>query len=90
MMTNTQGITATSKQRLRQPNLQPTQSKKKNLLPNAPQYACYSYTPGSAHVAAGLSESADPGWPGREAWGSESWKGFKSSGISKRRGGLEL
>ena len=34
------------------------------MLPNASKYECFSYTPGSAHVAAGLSESADPGWPG--------------------------
>ena len=60
-MTNTEGVTTTSKRRLRQPNLQPTYSKKKIImLPNAPKYACYSYAPGSAHVAAGLSEPADP------------------------------
>ena len=40
-------------------------------------------------MAAGLSESADPGWPGLfgEGVGGE---GFKSLGISKRRGGLKL
>ena len=34
------------------------------MLPYASKHECFSYTPGSAHVAAGLSESADPGWPG--------------------------
>ena len=34
------------------------------MLPNASKYECFSYTPGSAHVAAGLSDSADPSWPG--------------------------
>ena len=29
-------------------------------VPHACKYQCPSYTPGSAHVAAGLSESADP------------------------------
>ena len=29
-------------------------------VPHARKYQCPSYTPGSAHVAAGLSESADP------------------------------
>ena len=33
-------------------------------VPHACKYQNPSYTPGSAHVAAGLSESADPGWPG--------------------------
>ena len=45
--------------------------------------------PGSAHVAAGLSESADPGWPGSSACGAVG-KGFKSLRISKLRGGLKL
>ena len=40
------------------------------MLPNASKYECFSYTPGSAHVAAGLSESADPGWPGASACGT--------------------
>ena len=40
-------------------------------------------------MAAGLSESADPGRPGESAWGSVG-RGFKSLGISKRRGGLKL
>ena len=41
-------------------------------------------------MAAGLSESADPGFrPGLSAWGSVG-KGFQSLGVSKRRGGLKL
>ena len=40
-------------------------------------------------MAAGLSESADPGWPGASACGAVG-RGFKSLGISKRRGGLRL
>ena len=40
-------------------------------------------------MAAGLSEYADPGWPGASAWGSVGG-GFKSLGISRRRGGLKL
>ena len=35
------------------------------MLPNASKYECFSYTPGSAHVAAGLSESADRAGPAR-------------------------
>ena len=39
-------------------------------VPHACKYQCPSYTPGSAHVAAGLSESADPGRPGAlGVWG---------------------
>ena len=34
-----------------------------------------------ACVAAGLSESADPGWPGREAWGSEQREGSRVNGY---------
>ena len=37
------------------------------LLPtlhSALKNQCLRYPSGSAHVAAGLSESADPGWPG--------------------------
>ena len=45
--------------------------------------------PGSAHVAAGLSESADPGRPGDLGVGSVG-KRLQSLGISKRRGGLRL
>ena len=59
------------------------------MLPNASKYECFSYTPGSAHVAAGLSESADPGWPGASACGALG-RGFKSLGISERRGSLKL
>ena len=44
-------------------------------------HACPSYIPGSAHVAAGLSESADPGWPGPSAWGSEQGEGSRVSGY---------
>ena len=40
-------------------------------------------------MAAGLSESADPGWPGSSACGAV-WKGFKSLRISKLRGSLKL
>ena len=40
-------------------------------------------------MAAGLSESADPGRPGASACGAVG-RGFKSLGISKRRGGLKL
>ena len=40
-------------------------------------------------MAAGLSESADPGCPGASAWGSVG-KGFKNLRISKRRGRLKL
>ena len=40
-------------------------------------------------MAAGLSESADPGWPGPSAWGSVG-KVFQSLRISRRRDGLKL
>ena len=32
-------------------------------------------------MAAGLSESADPGWPGPSAWGSEQGEGSRVSGY---------
>ena len=50
-------------------------------VPHACKYQSPSYTPGSAHVAAGLSESADPGWPGPSAWGSEQGEGSRVSGY---------
>ena len=59
------------------------------MLPNASKYGCFSYPPGSAHVAAGISESADPGWPGVLGVGGGG-EGFQSLGISKLRGGLKL
>ena len=61
-MRNTQGVTTTIDRRLRTRTFATKLAQETiRMLPSASKYECFSYTPGSAHVAAGLSESTDPG-----------------------------
>ena len=65
-MRNTQGVTTTIDRRLRTRKFATKLAQETiHMLPNASKYECFSYTPGSAHMAAGLSESADPAGPAR-------------------------
>mgnify|MGYP006907209624 CR=1 FL=1 len=58
---NTQSVTTTSERRLRQPKCATKLAQEKNLsCPALQNMNARALPPGSAHVAAGLSESADP------------------------------
>ena len=60
-MRNTQGVTTTIDRRLRTRKFATKLAQETiRMLPNASKYECFSSTPGSARVAAGLPESADP------------------------------
>ena len=78
-MRNTQGVTTTIDRRLRTRKFATKLAQETiRMLPNASKYECFSYTPGSAHVAAGLSESADPGELGDIQ--AEGWAKTKARG----------